>query len=277
LITGASGGFGRAWSRAALARGDRVVGTSRDPGRLEDLAEAFGEAFLPLELDVVDRAAAFDAVHRAHAHLGRLDILVNLAGYGQYGVVEEVTEREARRQFDTNFFGALWVTQAALPIMRAQRAGHIVQVSSIGGHVAGPSLGMYCSSKWALEAVSQSLAGEIAEFGISVTLIEPSAFATGAEASAREPSAPNAAYAAAHERLHRRRASNLRPDADLGDPHAAADALLAVVDAQEPPLRVVFGPGGLAVIEAEYEQRLAHWRAAQPYTDLSARLGSSPS
>jgi NAD(P)-dependent dehydrogenase (short-subunit alcohol dehydrogenase family) len=270
FISGASSGFGREFTRAAIARGDRVAGTSREISRLDDLATEFGEAFLPLELDIVDRAADFEAVRRAHEHFGRLDIIVNNAGYGQYGVVEELTEAEARRQLDTNFFGALWVTQAALPYLREQGGGQIVQVSSVGGHFSAPSLGIYCSSKWALEALSQALAGEVAQFGIRVTMIEPGGFATQAEASAGDPSQPNDAYGAEHDVLQERRSSTYGMGATLGDPRAGAEALLAIVDAEDPPLRVLFGTGGLALVEGEYERRLEGWRASQRYTDLSA-------
>jgi NAD(P)-dependent dehydrogenase (short-subunit alcohol dehydrogenase family) len=270
FITGASSGFGREFSRAALVRGDRVAGTSRDLARLADLASEFGEAFLPLQLDVVDRAADFEAVRLAHEHFGRLDVVVNNAGYGQYGVVEELTEAEARRQLDTNFFGAIWVAQAALPILRAQGGGHIIQVSSSGGHFSAPALGMYCSSKWALEAISQALAGEVAEFGILVTLIEPGGFGTQAEAASSEPSEPIDAYAAIHDSLRATRTAIYGPGATLGDPAAGARALLAIVDSDDPPLRVFYGAGGLALVEGEYQRRLEAWRAAQPFTDLSA-------
>jgi NAD(P)-dependent dehydrogenase (short-subunit alcohol dehydrogenase family) len=272
FISGASGGFGRAFSRAALTRGDRVAGTSRDISRLGDLVAEFGEAFLPLQLDIVDRAAGFEAVRRAHEHLGRLDIIVNSAGYGQHGVVEELTEEEARRQLDTNFFGPMWITQAALPFLRQQGGGHIVQVSSWGGHFSASSMGIYCSSKWALEAISQALASEVTEFGIRVTLVEPGAFDTSAESSASYPSQPLEAYVAAHEDLQQRLESFHGPAAamTLGDPKAAADALLAIVDADDPPLRVLFGSGGLALIEGEYEERFAQWRASTRYSDMSA-------
>ena len=133
FITGTSRGFGREWAAAALERGDRVAGTARDPSTLDDLKERHGDALLPMALDVTDRAAAFDAVRRAHEHFGRLDIVVNNAGYGHFGMVEELSEQEARDQIETNLFGALWVTQAALPFLREQGAGHILQVSSIGG------------------------------------------------------------------------------------------------------------------------------------------------
>ncbi len=270
FITGASSGLGRAWSRAALARGDRVAGTSREIGRLEGLKAEFGEAFLPLQLDVADREADFDAVRRAHEQFGRLDVVVNNAAHCQYGVIEELSEAEARRQIDTNFFGALWITQAALPFLRAQAAGHLIQVSSVGGHFSSPSLGIYCSSKWALEAMSQALAGEVAQFGIRVTLIEPGAFATNAEPGAGVPAEQLKAYSTQHQQLAQMRIATYGPNAvNLGDPDASAAAVLAIVDSDKPPLRVLFAPSGLALIEGEYEARLAGWRAAQRYSDAS--------
>ena len=136
FITGTSRGFGREWAIAALERGDKVAATARNTATLDDLAAKFGEALLPIQLDVTDRDADFAAVKQAHDHFGRLDIVVNNAGYGHFGFIEELTEQEARDQIETDLFGALWVTQAALPYLRAQRSGHIIQVSSIGGITA---------------------------------------------------------------------------------------------------------------------------------------------
>ncbi|MDQ1579184.1 MAG: hypothetical protein QOE21_1871, partial [Microbacteriaceae bacterium] len=165
FITGTSRGFGREWAIAALERGDRVAATARNTDTLSDLVERFGDAVLPIELDVTDRDADFAAVAKAHDFFGRLDVIVNNAGYGQFGFLEEVSEEQARAQIDTNVFGAMWVTQAALPYLRKQGSGHIVQVSSIGGISAFPGLGLYHASKWALEGFSQSLAAEVAPFG----------------------------------------------------------------------------------------------------------------
>lgn len=152
FITGSSRGFGNEWATTALERGDNVVATARNVEDLSDLKSKFGEHVVPLQLDVTDRAACFKAIEQARAHFGRLDIVVNNAGYGLFGMVEEISEKEARDQMETNFFGALWVTQAALPVMREQRSGRILQVSSIGGIIANISLGLYHASKWALEA-----------------------------------------------------------------------------------------------------------------------------
>ena len=151
FITGCSRGFGREWAIAALERGDRVAATARDTSTLDDLVEKYGDAILPIELDVTDRAADFEAVAAAHEKFGRLDIVVNNAGYGQFGFVEELSEDDFRNQIETNVFGAMWVTQAALPFLREQGSGHILQVSSIGGISAFPNVGAYHASKWALE------------------------------------------------------------------------------------------------------------------------------
>jgi NAD(P)-dependent dehydrogenase (short-subunit alcohol dehydrogenase family) len=264
FITGTSRGFGREWAIAALERGDRVVGTARDPATLDDLVERYGDALLALPLDVTDRDAAFAAVARAHEHFGQLDIVVNNAGYGQFGMVEELSEAEAREQIETNLFGALWVTQAALPFLREQGSGHVLQVSSIGGISAFPGIGMYHASKWALEGISQSLAAEVAPFGIHVTLIEPGGFSTDWGGASARHAEPHDAYAAQHEAMAARRAANTP-----GDPTASAAAVLRVVDADEPPLRVFFGRAPLGVAEQDYERRLATWRAWQPVAELA--------
>lgn len=255
FITGSSRGLGRVWATAALARGDRVAASARDRSALDDLVAEFGEHVLPLELDVTDRRAAFAAVDQAHAHFGRLDVVVNNAGYGQDGMVEEISEREAREQMDTNLFGALWVTQAALPHLRAQRSGHIVQVSSIGGVCAYPRFGMYHASKWALEGLSQALAREVAGFGIKVTIVEPGGYDTDGIGTSARHAAPIAAYDAFREATQRGRA-----DRPVGDPAATAPALLAIVDAEDPPLRVFFGVEPLSMVTTDYESRLATWR-----------------
>src|SRR6201994_203186 len=161
FITGTSKGFGRIWAEAALRRGDRVVATARNADTLAALAEEFGDLALPLARDVTDKAAVDAAVAQAHAHFGRLDVVVNNAGYGLFGTIEEVSEQQARDQIETNLFGALWVTKAAVPLMRAQGSGHVIQVSSIGGITAFPNIGLYHASKWGLEGFSQALAAEV--------------------------------------------------------------------------------------------------------------------
>jgi NAD(P)-dependent dehydrogenase (short-subunit alcohol dehydrogenase family) len=261
FITGTSRGFGREWAIAALERGDSVAATARDISSLDDLVARHGDAILPLSLDVTDRAAVFAAVAQAHQRFGRLDIVVNNAGYGQFGMVEEISEAQARAQIETNLFGALWVTQAALPYLREQRSGHILQVSSIGGISAFPNVGMYHASKWGLEGLSQALAREVAGFGIKVTLIEPGGFSTDWGGSSAQHAEPLPAYDGVREQAAKLRASR---QSVQGDPVASRAAVLQVVDAPEPPLRVFFGDAPLAIATADYESRLATWREWEP-------------
>lgn len=256
LITGCSRGFGREWSIAALERGDRVAATARDISSLDDLVKRFGEAVLPLQLDVTDRAADFEAVRGAHEHFGRLDVVVNNAGFGHFGFVEELSEEEFRAQMETNLFGAMWVTQAALPIMREQGSGHILQVSSIGGVSAFPLVGAYHASKWALEGFSQSLAQEVAGFGIKVTLIEPGGFDTDWSGPSAKHSAELPAYADLRRQVQEQRQQRVGTP---GDPKASAKAVLTVVDAPEPPLRIFLGSGPLDIAKADYQSRIATW------------------
>ena len=259
FITGASKGFGREWTEAALERGDRVAATARKPETLDDLVEKFGDSILPLQLDVNDRMADFRAVKEAADHFGGLDVVINNAGYGHFGMIEELTEEEARAQIETNVFGALWVTQAALPIMREQGHGHIIQVSSIGGISAFPGIGAYHASKWALEGFSQALAGEVAPHGIDVTLIEPGGFSTDWSG----PSASHSEEIGAYDEIREARAKT-RSSVGAGDPTATRSAILKVVDAENPPLRVFFGKSPLGIATKDYESRLALWNEWQP-------------
>jgi NAD(P)-dependent dehydrogenase (short-subunit alcohol dehydrogenase family) len=254
IITGASKGFGREWTEAALERGDRVAALSRSATAFDDLVTKYGNAVLPLQLEVTDRDAVFAAVQRVVDHFGRLDIVVNNAGYGLFGMVEEVSEQQARDQVEVDLFGPLWVTQAAVPIMRAQGSGHIIQVSSIAGVFALPGLGLYHAAKFGLEGFTNSLAAEVKGFGIKVTLVEPAGYAT-------DWAGPSAVHAEQLPVYDDFRAAMARPHGKRGDPGATRAAILRVVDADEPPLRIFFGPGPLAVIKNEYAARIAEWEA----------------
>ena len=203
---------------------------------------------------------------QAHDHFGRLDVVVNNAGYGQFGFIEELSEADARDQIETNVFGALWITQAALPYLRAQRSGHIIQVSSIGGITAFQNVGIYHASKWALEGFSQSLAQEVASFGVHVTLIEPGGFSTDWAGSSARRAEPLPAYADAHAEADRIRNQRM---SQPGDPTASAAAILQVVDAAEPPLRVFFGSLPIRLAKADYEQRIKTWEQWQPVSELA--------
>jgi NAD(P)-dependent dehydrogenase (short-subunit alcohol dehydrogenase family) len=260
FITGASKGFGREWTEAALERGDNVAGTARNLDDLDGLAESYGDIFMPIQLDVTDRDADFAAVGRAAEHFGQLDVVINNAGYGHFGMIEELSEDDVRSQMETNFFGALWITQAALPIMRAQGSGHIIQVSSIGGISAFPTVGAYHASKWALEGFSQSLSQEVAGFGIDVTLIEPGGYSTDWSGPSAKRSEQNPDYSGVREAAQNRRSAAASP----GDPTATRQAILKVVDADKPPLRIFFGEVPLGIATDDYESRLAEWNEWQP-------------
>ncbi len=251
FITGTSSGFGRLWAEAALERGDRVVATARAIETLDDLVERFGETVLPLELDVTDREGVFAAVERAVQRFGRLDVVLNNAGYGHAGMVEEVTERELRQQVETNFFGAVWVTQAVLPVLRRQRGGHLLQVTSEGGVRAYPGFGAYHASKWAVEGLTEALAQEVEDFGIHVTCVEPGPFATDFASRGLRTSAELSSYAEIR--------ATRTPEFRIGDPTATASAILTLVDTDDPPRRLILGDV-LPEIEAIYEERLETWR-----------------
>ncbi|MFI7420820.1 SDR family NAD(P)-dependent oxidoreductase [Nonomuraea sp. NPDC049684] len=259
FVTGSSRGLGRAFVAAALSRGDRVAATARSTASLKELADVHGDAVLPLELDVTDRAAVFDSVRRAKEHFGRLDVIVNNAGYAQVGAVEELTEQELRDQLETNLFGAVWVVQAALPYLREQRSGHIIQLSSAAGVIAMPLGGAYHASKWALEGLNEALAGEVAEFGVKVTIVEPGGFATR-NGNNPDPLANGhlATTDPAYDGL-RRRLGAMAGKMPAGDPAAAAQALLKLVDSANPPVRVLFGKGFYPLIQQAYADRLRTW------------------
>jgi NAD(P)-dependent dehydrogenase (short-subunit alcohol dehydrogenase family) len=264
LITGASRGFGRSFTEAALAAGDRVAATARDTSSLGDLAAEHGDAVVPIELDVTDHDAAFAAVRQAHDRLGRLDVVVNNAGYGLAGAVEEVSEEQARRQIEVNLFGALWVTQAALPIMREQGSGWIVQVSSIGGLAAFPLTGIYHASKWALEGFSESLRQEVGPLGIKVLMVEPSGFRTDWAGSSMDRAEPIGAYqgieAIASRRAAQREENN---GSQPGNPELAAQALLDTLDRDDPPFRLLLGNVAYEVAVDRYQSRMEEFRAGE--------------
>ncbi|MFK4042593.1 SDR family NAD(P)-dependent oxidoreductase [Nonomuraea wenchangensis] len=268
FVTGSSRGLGRAFAEAALSRGDQVAATARTAASLDDLVAAYGEAVLPLELDVTDKAAVSESVKRAREHFGRLDVIVNNAGYAQVGAVEETTEQQLRDQLETNVFGAVRVIQAALPYLREQGSGHIIQLSSAAGLMAFPLSGAYSASKWALEALNESLAQEVADFGIKVTVIEPGGFATR---SGKNPDPLDNGHMAEPDPAYdglRRRIAAFTANQPAGDPATAAQALLKLVDSDNPPLRVLFGQGFYPLLQQVYADRLKTWADWQ---DLSAQ------
>jgi NADP-dependent 3-hydroxy acid dehydrogenase YdfG len=255
FITGTSRGFGRVWVEAALKRGDKVAATARRLESIADLKEQYGENVLTLALDVTKPEQAKAAVEQAHAHFGRLDIVLNNAGYSLIGTIEEASADDVRAMYDTNIFGTLAVIQAALPLLRQQGGGHILGTSSGVGHVTMPVVGYYCSSKWAFEAIHESLAAEVAAFGIKVTIIEPGAYATefGSRDSMKFATGLDI-YADFKAQFFGSLGSMER-----GDPNATPLALFKIVDAENPPLRFNLGSHNLPWIRAAYAERLAIW------------------
>jgi NAD(P)-dependent dehydrogenase (short-subunit alcohol dehydrogenase family) len=261
FITGAGRGFGKQFTLAALERGDQVAATARDTDALGDLVERFGAAVLPIALDVTDREGVFDAVASAVERFGRLDVVVNNAGYGLFGAVEEISEQQLRDQLEVNLFGVLHVTQAVLPVLREQGHGHIIQISTIGGVAAFPSLGGYHASKWALEGLSESLAQEVAPFGIHVTLIEPGGYTTDWAGSSAVHADPQVQYDGLRQGMA---AQSEQAAAYMGDPEAAGPAILEIADAEQPPLRVFFGVTPTQMVPPLYEARLETWKQWEP-------------
>ncbi len=254
FVTGASRGLGRVWVEAALRRGDKVAATARTADDLAALKATYGDAVLPLVLDVIDRQAVFACVAAAIAHFGRIDVVISNAGYALFGTIEESEEKLSRAQFDANFFGTLWVIQAALPHLRQQRGGHVLVTSSIAGIITIPTAGVYNATKWAVEGLAETLAAEVGEFGIKVTLIEPGGYATDWRGASASIARPLPEYDGLRERLKAAGASR-----QLADPAATADAILQVVDSKEPPLRLILGNVGLTAAKQAYASRLAVW------------------
>ncbi|MCR6486707.1 SDR family oxidoreductase [Amycolatopsis sp. OK19-0408] len=236
FVTGASRGLGRAFTEAALAAGDRVAGVARDVEPLAESAARHGDRLLAFGSDVTDRAAVFAAVDRAADHFGRLDVVVNNAGALYAGMVEEFGEEQARAQFDLNFFGALWVSQAAVPHLRAQGSGHILQISSIGALGGFPSTGLYSASKFALEGMSEALAAEVAEFGVKVTIVQPGGYWTDLYTSSTATT-PEPRYDGLREELAKQWAEGSIDS----EPRLAAEAVLKLVASDNPPLRLLLG------------------------------------
>ena len=273
FITGASRGFGRSFALAALERGDSVAATARRPEQLDDLVAQGGDRALAVRLDVNDRAQVERAVSEAVERFGRLDVVVNNAGYGLSGALEETTEEEARAQFETNFFGALWVTQAALPTLRKQGSGWIVQVSSIGGVAGFPGVSVYNASKWALEGMTEALAQEVAGFGIRLMSVEPSAFRTDWAGDSMTRTTPMPEY---DDVLAARRKALSGDDDALagtapGDPDRAAQALLEALDSPTPPKRLLMGNNAFETAAQRYRDRLAEaeaWEETARGTDF---------
>lgn len=270
FITGASRGLGHALTAAALAHGDQVVATARDPRRVVDAFPDAGDTLLPLPLDVTAAEQAHAAVAAALERFGRIDVLVNNAGYGLFGAVEEIADAEARALFDTNVFGALDVTRAALPALRAQRAGRIINIGSSAGFVSSAGRGLYSASKAALEAITEALHAELAPLGIHVTVVEPGSFRTGflTPGSRRRPEVEIPDYAGTVGALQS--AVEAGDGHQPGDPDKAVAALRELATAADPPLRLQLGSDCVGLVEdklAAVADELGRWRALAVSTD----------
>jgi NADP-dependent 3-hydroxy acid dehydrogenase YdfG len=255
FITGSSRGFGRVWTEAALKRGDKVAATARRLESIADLKEKYGENVLTLKLDVTQPDQVKSAVNAAYDYFGRLDIVFNNAGYSLVGAIEEASADEIRALYETNVLGPVAVIQAALPLLRKQGKGHILGTSSGLGHLAYPVIGYYCSSKWTFEAIHESLAAEVKQFGINVTIIEPGVYATelGSQNSLKFAKGLDI-----YDNLKSRFVERLK-STKQGDPKATPEAIFKVVDAEQPPLRLLLGSYNLPEIREVYAQRLKTW------------------
>ncbi len=272
FITGASRGFGSLFVKEANERGDNVVATARDP---KTILDRFGERpnLLAVKLDVTDEEQAKDAVAQAVSRFGRIDVVVNNAGFGVIGAIEEISGKEVEAVYRTNVFGLLAVTRAVLPQLRRQRAGHILNVSSIGGYRSWAAWGVYASTKFAVEAISEALAMELKPLGINVTIVEPGYFRTDfLDAQSLTTTESTIADYAETVGEIRKLAASLNHN-QPGNPALLAKALLTIVDAPNPPLRIPFGSDTVAAIEAKHQQvsaELESWRALSVSTDFAA-------
>ncbi|HEY2061370.1 MAG TPA: oxidoreductase [Amycolatopsis sp.] len=252
LITGCSTGLGRALAAAVLDRGWRAVVTARDPRQVADLVEAHGDRALAVALDVTDPARITEVVKLAEATFGRVDVLVNNAGYGYLAAVEEGEDAEIRALFETNVFGLMALTRAVLPGMRERRSGHVVNVSSLGGLAAFGATGYYHATKFAVEGISESLAAEVAPLGIKVTIVEPAAFRTNwSGPSMRQSAISIDDYAETAGK--RRAATTATYGHQPGDPDRAATAVISAIEADEPPLRLLLGQAAYDIASARLD------------------------
>ncbi|KAF3887274.1 MULTISPECIES: oxidoreductase [Nostocales] len=273
FITGSSTGFGRALAEAVLASGDTAVLTARKPQQVEDLTQQFPERSLAVRLDVTKPQEVAEAVKSAIATFGRIDVLVNNAGYGLVGAIEEASDDAIRQQFETNVFGGLSLTKAVLPYLRKQRTGHILNFSSVGGFVGFPGAGIYCSTKFALEAISEALAQEVKHLGIKVTIVEPGAFRTDFNGRSLVMSDTQLEeYQAIVGRFRQwlQEVDGKQP----GDPKKAALAIIQAVKSDNPPLRLVLGEDAVSAINGKLDSVKAELEAWKEVSINTAYEGS---
>ncbi|HEY9623948.1 MAG TPA: oxidoreductase [Crinalium sp.] len=281
LITGSSTGFGRALAKAALAQGDRVIATARKVSQIQDLEQKYPQTAKTVRLDVTDQASIQMAVQKGLEAFGRIDVLVNNAGYPLLGAIEEVSDQQIRDQFETNFFGLLHVTRAVIPILKQQGTGHILNLSSLGGRLTVPAMGLYHASKFAVEGLSESLAYELKPFGIKVTIVEPGGFNTDFADRSLVEAYRLPEYNFLREQMFQHTSEYVRGDAAIG-----AQAMLKVVELSDPPLHLVIGPDAMPTLIQkltsdieEYKRFEDIWQAstangnkAKGFPDLSKQI-----
>jgi NAD(P)-dependent dehydrogenase (short-subunit alcohol dehydrogenase family) len=277
LITGSSRGLGRALADAVLEAGDKLVATARDPGQLADLVEAYGPRVFTLPLNVTDEAAAEAAVKTAVETFGRLDVLVNNAGYGNVAPIEDTSLADFRAQIETNLFGTIIMTKAAIPVMRGQGAGHIIQFSSVGGRIGPVGRAPYAAAKWGVEGFSEVLSKEIGPLGIRVTVIEPGGFRTdfAGSSTAIYEGRPEYAETVGAMADYQRNYNGRQP----GDPAKAAAVVLHIASLDTPPLRLLLGSDAAAAVEKADAARMQAdrtWRVVSQSTDFEQDGGAKP-
>jgi len=272
LITGVNSGFGRAFAEAALAAGHRVIGTVRSENAAAAFAQLAPGRAHPLLLDVTDTDAIEPALETMQREIGPIDVLINNAGYGHEGILEESALGEMRRQFDVNVFGAVAMIKAVLPSMRRRRSGHIINITSMGGFITLPGLAYYCSSKFALEGITETLAQEVAGFGIKVTAVEPGSFRTDwAGRSMVRAERSIADYDALFDPI--RAAREAKSGKQNGDPQRAAHAVLALLDLERPPVHLLLGSDALQLVRQKLDglrEEIDTWEALSRSTDFQS-------
>jgi len=267
FVTGSSRGLGRSLIKAILSKGDKVAATARDISSLQDLVKQYAEAILPVQLDVNNKAQVHQAIAAVVKHFGRIDVLVNNAGFGITGAVEAYSDEQVRSQLETNLYAPIEITRAVLPYMREKRSGHILQISSMGGRVGSGGVSIYQAAKFGLSGFSEGLALEIADFGIKVICVEPGGFRTDWAGDSMTYAAEIEGYEMVNKRIQLFKNKGFSP---MGDPEKAAKVIIDIVNDPEPPLHLLLGSEAVAIVkysEAAKLRELEKWEEVSRSTD----------
>ena len=267
FVTGSSRGLGRSLIKAILSKGDKVAATARDISSLQDLVKQYGEAILPVQLDVNNKAQVHQAIAAVVKHFGRIDVLVNNAGFGITGAVEAYSDEQVRSQLETNLYAPIEITRAVLPYMREKRSGHILQISSMGGRVGSGGVSIYQAAKFGLSGFSEGLALEVADFGIKVICVEPGGFRTDWAGDSMTYAAEIEGYEMVNKRIQLFKNKGFSP---MGDPEKAAKVIIDIVNDPEPPLHLLLGSEAVAIVkysEAAKLRELEKWEEVSRSTD----------